>query len=400
MNDFLKRTWAEINLDAIRNNYTVIRNAVNPKTKICWVVKADGYGHGATFIAKELESMGAEWFAVSNLEEAIQLRRSKIQAPILILGYTPASMAEKLHELNISQTVFSLQYGKELAQHATHAGVSINVHIKVDTGMSRIGFLYQKAERDGEVLKEIEAVCKLDGLRPEGIFTHFAVSDEGTDGEFFTLEQYHCFMDAIRILEKRGITFSLRHCANSGATLDYPEMHLDMVRPGVIAYGLMPSGKIRHPLPLQPAMELKTIISMLKTVEEDTPVSYGCRFVTQKKTRLATVPIGYADGYPRVLHNKADMLVCGKRARIVGRVCMDQLMLDVTEIPEAREGMTVTIFGQDGEESIPVDELAALNDTINYEMVCIVGKRVPRIYLRGGKPVGQLNYICPDNRET
>ena len=149
MNDFLKRTWAEINLDAIRNNYTVIRNAVNPKTKICWVVKADGYGHGATFIAKELESMGAEWFAVSNLEEAIQLRRSKIQAPILILGYTPASMAEKLHELNISQTVFSLQYGKELAQHATHAGVAINVHIKVDTGMSRIGFLYQKEKRDG-----------------------------------------------------------------------------------------------------------------------------------------------------------------------------------------------------------------------------------------------------------
>ena len=215
------------------------------------------------------------------------------------------------------------------------------------------------------------------------------------------MQQYHCFMDAIRILEKRGITFSLCHCANSGATLDYPEMHLDMVRPGDIAYGLMPSGKIRHPLPLRPAMELKTIISMPENGgKKNTPVSYGCRFVTQKKTRLATVPIGYADGYPRVLHNKADMLVCGKRARIVGRVCMDELMLDVTEIPEAQEGMTVTIFGQDGEESIPVDELAALNDTINYEMVYIVGKRVPRIYLRDGKPVGQLNYICPDNSET
>lgn len=395
MENFLKRTWAEINLDAIRHNYTVIRQAVNPAAKICWVVKADGYGHGAAFVARELESMGAEWFAVSNLEEAIQLRRSGITASLLILGYTPAALADKLAELNISQTVFSLSYGKELSEHAARLGVTVKIHIKVDTGMSRIGFLYQDIQRDAAVLPEIETVCRMDGLMPEGIFTHFAVSDEGEDGEAFTRAQYRCFQDAFTRLEQRGLTFPLRHCANSGATLDYPDLHLDMVRPGIIAYGLLPSKKIRRPLPLTPAMELKTIISMLKTVEEDTFVSYGCRFVTQRKTRLATVPIGYADGYPRVLHNRADMLVCGKRARIVGRVCMDQMMLDVTDIPQAREGMTVTIFGRDGEESISVDELADLNGTIHYEMVCIVGKRVPRIYLRNGKPVGQLNYICP-----
>ena len=234
------------------------------------------------------------------------------------------------------------------------------------------------------------------GLYSEGIFTHFAVSDEGEPGDFFTEKQFEDFLSVVSGLKKRGVEFELRHCANSGAILDYPEMQLDMVRPGIILYGLLPSANMRNPLNLQPAMELKTVISMIKTVAENTSVSYGRCFVTQKKTRLATVPIGYADGYPRLLHDHADMLVCGERARVVGRVCMDQLMLDVTDIPKAREGMTVTIFGKDGQGFIPVDELASFNSTIHYEMVCLVGKRVPRIYLRGGKQVGQLNYICPE----
>lgn len=393
MTDFLKRTWAEINLNAIRNNYEVIRGAVRAETKICWVVKADGYGHGATFVARELERMGADWFAVSNLEEAIQLRRSGITRPILILGYTPASMAGKLCELGISQTVFSLPYAGELSAECVRLGVTLPIHVKVDTGMSRLGFVYQEQEHDA--IDQIETACQMPGLCPEGIFTHFAVSDEGDDGQAFTMTQFRHFMHAVGELQKRGITFPIRHCANSGATLDYPETHLDMVRPGLIAYGLLPSQKIRHPLPLIPAMELKTIISMLKTVGENTPVSYGSCFVTSRPTTLATVPIGYADGYPRVLHGKADMLVCGKRAPVVGRVCMDQLMLDVTDIPGAKVGMTVTIFGQDGGLVIPVDELASYNQTISYEMVCLVGKRVPRIYLRDGKAIGQLNYICP-----
>ena len=396
MSDFFKRTWAEINLDAIDHNYQSIRSAVDPRSKICCVVKADAYGHGVPIVARELEKMGADWFAVSNMEEAVQLRRCGIKRPILILGYTPPQMAEKLSELDIAQTVFSLRYGQELSENALSAGVTVRIHIKVDSGMSRIGFLYQDLNRDRKALDEIETVCRLPGLIPEGIFTHFSVSDDGEDGEYFTLQQYGCFKEAIEDLQNRGILFQLRHCSNSGAVMDYGELSLDMVRPGIILYGLSPSEKMRKQLDLIPAMELKTVISMIKSVEPGTSVSYGREFVTDRPTTLATVPIGYADGYPRLLHNRADMLVCGKRAKVVGRVCMDQLMLDITGIPEAREGMTVTVFGRDGEEILPVDELAALNGTIHYEMVCLVGKRVPRIYLRNGRQVGQLNYICPE----
>jgi alanine racemase len=396
MNDYLKRTWAEINLDALRHNYGVIRAAVRPQTKICCAVKADAYGHGAEFVSLELEKIGADWFAVSNLEEAMQLRRCGVSRPILILGYTPPQMAEKLHELDISQTILSHEYGRELSACAEKAGVSVRAHIKLDTGMSRIGFLYQEPSRDVGALRQIEEVCRMPGILAEGIFTHFAVSDEGKDGEAFTRQQYACFREAVARLEQSGIRFSIHHCANSGAVMDYPELDFDMVRPGIILYGLMPSDKIRRTLDLVPAMELKTVISLLKTVEPGTSVSYGCEFVTSRRTVLATVPIGYADGYPRRLHDRADMLVCGKRARVVGRVCMDQLMLDVTDIPEAKPGMTVTVWGRDGGGEIGVDEIAALDDTINYEMICLVGKRVPRIFLRGGKPVGQLNYICPE----
>lgn len=397
MDKFFKRTWAEINLDAICHNYHEVKKTLNPSTKICCVVKADGYGHGASFVAKELEGIGAQWFAVSNLEEAIQLRRSGIHGNMLILGYTPPQEAARLHQLNISQTVFSYEYGKELAEYATAAGIQVKIHIKVDTGMSRIGFLYQIPKRDMSVIDEIDQVCHMPGLYPEGIFTHFSVSDEGESGDCFTENQFQDFMGAIDMLKRRGIQFQLRHCSNSGAILDHPDMQMDMVRPGIILYGLLPSRCIRKELNFIPAMELKTIISMMKTVEENTSVSYGRCFVTQRKTRLATVPIGYADGYPRLLHNHADMLVCGKRARIVGRVCMDQLILDVTDIPQAQTGITVTIFGKDAEETITVDELASYNSTIHYEMVCLVGKRVPRIYLQNGEQVGQLNYICPES---
>lgn len=395
LQDFLKRTWAEINLDAIDHNYHEIRKALNPKTKICCIVKADAYGHGAPYLSREYQRLGADWFAVSNLEEAIQLRRCAITRPILILGYTPPQKAEELAELNISQSVFSEEYARQLSSFASEAGVEVKIHVKLDTGMSRIGFLYQQLGRDDESIDQIERVCKMKGLIPEGIFTHFAIADEGVDGEDFTLHQYGCFKEVIEILELRGIVFSVRHCSNSGAVLDYPELQLDMVRPGVILYGMEPSGKVRHPLKLIPAMELKTVVSLLKTIQPETTVSYGRCFVTKRETVVATVPIGYADGYPRKLYDRADMLVCGKRVPVIGRVCMDQLMLDVTDVPEVKEGNVVTVFGHDGNAFLPVDELAKLNETINYEMVCLVGKRVPRVYLRGGKQVGQLNYICP-----
>lgn len=395
MHHFLKRTWANINMDAIDHNFRAIRNALKPGVKMCCVVKADAYGHGAPMVAREYQRLGADWFAVSNLEEAIQLRRCAITRPILILGYTPPQNAEELSELNISQTVLSLDYARQLSRYAQEANVTVNIHLKVDTGMSRIGFLYQNPERDESSLDEMETAARLPGLAPEGIFTHFAVSDDGDQGENFTLAQYDCFRKAVEAMEARDLHFAVRHCANSGAVLDYPELQLDMVRPGIILYGMEPSESIRHPLDLQPAMELKTVISQKKEIPAGATVSYGRTFTASQGTVVATVPIGYADGYPRHFSGKAQMLVRGKRAPIIGRVCMDQLMLDVTEIPGVEEGDVVTVFGRDGEAFLPVDELAALNDTIHYEMVCLVGKRVPRIYWKHGKQIGELNYICP-----
>lgn len=382
-------------MDAIDHNFRAIRNALKPGVKMCCVVKADAYGHGAPMVAREYQRLGADWFAVSNLEEAIQLRRCAITRPILILGYTPPQNAEELSELNISQTVLSLDYARQLSRYAQEANVTVNIHLKVDTGMSRIGFLYQNPERDGASLDEMETAARLPGLAPEGIFTHFAVSDDGDPGENFTLAQYDCFRKAVEAMEARGLHFAVRHCANSGAVLDYPELQLDMVRPGIILYGMEPSESIRHPLDLQPAMELKTVISQKKEIPAGATVSYGRTFTASQGTVVATVPIGYADGYPRHFSGKAQMLVRGKRAPIIGRVCMDQLMLDVTDIPGVEEGDVVTVFGRDGEAFLPVDELAALNDTIHYEMVCLVGKRVPRIYWKHGKQIGELNYICP-----
>jgi alanine racemase len=393
MSEFLKRTWAEVSLDAIDHNFKVIRAQLKPQTLVCCVIKADAYGHGAEALAREYVSLGADWFAVSNLEEAMQLRSASIKLPVLILGYTPPCMAAKLSELNIVQAVLSAEYGAKLSQEAVKAGVTVHTHIKLDTGMSRIGFLYQNPMRDIDTIGDIERICRLPGLAAEGIFTHFSVADENGDGEAYTLMQYHNFIQAISLLEQRGITFQIRHCANSAAIFDYPQMQLDMVRAGIVLYGLLPSGKLKNKADLIPAMELKSVVSLVKTVDAQTSVSYGRQFVSQKQTKIATVPIGYADGYPRHLYVWASMLVRGKKAKIIGRICMDQLMLDITSVPEAEEGDTVTVFGRDGENVITVDELAAHNQTINYELVCMISKRVSRIYYKGGKEVGELNYL-------
>jgi alanine racemase len=394
MSEFFKRTWAEVSLDAIDHNFRMIQKLLKPTTLVCCVIKADAYGHGAETLAKEYEKLGADWFAVSNLEEAMQLRNVGISLPILILGYTPPCFAAKLSELNIAQAVLSAEYGEALSNEAAKSGVTVRVHIKLDTGMSRIGFLYQNPNRDAGVIDDIEKVCRLPALNAEGIFTHFAVADEGNDGHAYTLMQYDDLIKAVMILEQRGITFKIKHCANSAAVLDYPDMQLDMVRPGVILYGLMPSDQMRSSIDLIPAMELKSIVSLVKTVEPQTAVSYGRKYITKKATKIATVPIGYADGYPRHLYQKASVLVRGRKAKIIGRVCMDQLMLNVTSVPDVKEGDIVTVFGRDGEARITLDELAAYNRTINYELACMISKRVPRIYYRDGVEVGELNYIC------
>lgn len=394
MSEFFRRTWAEVSLDAIDYNFKVIRDQVKTGTMICCVIKADAYGHGAETLAREYEKLGADWVAVSNLEEAMQIRNAGVKLPILILGYTPPCMAAQLSELNISQTVLSAGYGESLSQEAQKAGVTVKVHIKVDTGMSRIGFMYQDPVRDAGEIDDMERVCRLPALDAEGIFTHFAVADEGEDGRDFTMTQYGNLMKAVELLRKRGITFRIRHCANSAAIFDYPETQLDMVRPGVVLYGLKPSGKIQHVMNLIPAMELKSIVSLVKTVEAKTSVSYGREFTTTAPTKIATVPIGYADGYLRHLYVQGSMLVRGRKAKIIGRVCMDQLMLDVTSVPDVKEGDVVTVFGRDGDACITLDELASYNQTINYELACMISKRVPRIYYKGGKEVGELNYIC------
>ena len=390
MSEFLKRTWAEIHLDRLQGNFQAIQASLAPGSQAMAVVKADGYGHGAAAAAKALRQAGAAWFGVSNLEEAVQLRRAGIDGDILILSFTPPEEAGRLAEFAVTQTLLSRPYAEELDAAAQAAGVRVRVHLKVDTGMSRVGFLYHR-EGDEAVLDDMAAACRLPHLTAEGIFTHFASADEEEDGGF-TRRQFALFMDAVRRLEERGVSFALRHCCNSAATLRYPEMHLDMVRPGIILYGLSPAPWMEGMLPLDPVMELKTTVSMIKDLPADTPVSYGRIYTTGEARRVATVPIGYADGYPRVLSNRADMLLAGRRVRVVGRVCMDQCMLDVTGL-DVRESMVATVFGRDGEAFLPVEELADHMGTINYEVVCQISKRVPRLFVRDGQVVGQLNYI-------
>ena len=394
MLSFLKRTWAEIDLDAIEHNYKEIRSSLTPGCKMMCVIKADGYGHGAEALGRFYERLHAEWFAVSNMEEGIQLRDAGVEAPILILGYTPPALAEELSEFGLSQAVFSESYAAALSNEAQKAGVTVNIHIKLDTGMTRIGLWCRSADDTG-LIDAAERIARLTNLHLEGAFTHFPVADEGETGEAETRKQFENFQAALSALAARGIDIEVKHCANSGAIMEYPEMHLDAVRPGIILYGLMPSNSIRRRFDLRPAMSLKSVVSQMKTVPKGVRVSYGGTFETEKETVVATVPIGYADGYPRRFSNTAEMLVRGKRAKIIGRVCMDQIMLDVTDIPGVREGNIVTVFGRDGDALLPLDELAALNGTINYEMACLISKRVPRIYYQHGKMIGELNYICP-----
>ncbi len=398
MSKVLKRTWAEIDLEMIRHNYSIIREKIDPSVKIMCIVKADAYGHGVQNVALEHQRIGADWFGVSNLHEALQLRNYGITRPILILGYTPPDRAAELSAFGITQAVFSDEYARELSACAQKNGSPVKCHIKLDTGMSRLGLgCHDKTQNDNSV-EMICRICQYPNLDCDGIFTHFAVADENCDGVEFTRLQFENFKYVIEKLSGKGITFRFKHCCNSAATLEYPEFHMDMVRPGIILYGLTPSKYFKGKYDLKPAMQLKSVISMIKTVEKGATVSYGRTFTAEHDMKIATVPIGYADGYPRPLSGRQDMIVNGVRAPIIGRICMDQLMLDVTNIENVAAGMTVTVFGEDNGTFLFVDELSEKTDTINYETVCLIGKRVPRIYLRGGKQVAQVNYIISEER--
>ncbi len=396
MKEILRRAWAEIDLDALGHNFRQVRQATDPKAQVCCVVKADGYGHGAVRIAREFQELGAGWFAVSNLEEALQLRQEGIRQPVLVLGFTPPEEAGTLAQKQISQCVYSTDYAQALSCQAAADGVRVKVHLKIDTGMNRLGFCFQDISRDESAIAEVKAVCALPGLNPEGIFTHFAVSDGGSQGDAFTMRQFGCFKEIMEALQREGIRFSVRHCANSAAVFDYPLSHLDMVRAGVVLYGLAPSSQLRAQLKLRPVLSLRSVVSHVKTIAPGATVSYGREFTAEQATKVATVPVGYADGYPRALSNgRAQVLLHGQRCPVLGRVCMDQLMVDVTALGPVHRGDQVTLIGRDGQEEITASQLAGWEGTINYEVVCAVSKRVPRVYMKNGRVDSIYNQLLP-----
>ncbi len=368
-----KRIWADIDLSAIDHNFKVIKSAVGD-AKVLAVVKADGYGHGALQSALTLEACGADYFGVATTDEALELRDGGITAPILIFGRTAPEDMHLLSKHNITQTVYDLEYARTLSGYAAQSGNTVKAHLKVDTGMSRLGFFCR--DTDSPVLDDICTSLSLDGINYEGIFTHFAASDE-KDGAEFTKHQFALFKDLIAKLHEKGFDFAIRHAANSGAVLSYPDTYLDMVRPGLILYGLYPDPQIHGTCEgLIPAMSLRSTVSMVKTVPANTPIGYGGHGILSCDASIATVSAGYADGYPTLLSGKGELLVCGKRAKIAGRVCMDQLMIDVTGIEGVCEGGSAELFGKE----ITADEVAEKSGLLNYEITCAVSKRVPRFY--------------------
>ena len=375
MNDLQKRTWAEINLDNLRHNYESIRAALPENCRFLGVVKADAYGHGAPTVARLLQSCGADYLAVSCLDEALELRDGGITMPILILGHTPHEYTGTLINNDITQTVTCLAKALEYSAEAEKLGKRLKIHIKLDTGMSRLGFLCSGAHFDEGVQNVIDS-CRLPGIMPEGVFTHFAVSDDPGEisSEEYTRAQFALFtsvIDAVR--ERGGISFPIRHCANSGAVVNFPEMALDMVRPGLLLYGY---GDNTGRLNLKPCMRLVTTVSTIKIYEPGTCVSYGRRFVTERRTRMGVLGIGYADGLPRLISNKCSFAAGGGYAPQRGNICMDRCMVDLTDLPEVDVGSEVEVFGEHNDINLLSDAAC----TIPYELLCAVSKRVPRVY--------------------
>lgn len=373
-----QRVYAAVDLSAILYNMERMHEHIAPETKLMGVIKTDGYGHGAIPIGRELETLPYVFgFAVATAEEALALRQAGLKKPILILGYTFPYSYEALIEQEIRHAVFREDTLEALNACAKQLGRKAKVHVKVDTGMSRVGI---RPDRVG--LSFLQKACGLPYLEVEGIFTHFARADERDLSA--ARAQLSAFCSFVEEAEKlTGIVIPLKHCSNSAGILELPEANLSLARAGITLYGLSPSAEVpKERLSLQPALSLKSHLVYVKEVEAGTPVSYGGTFVTERKTRIATVPVGYGDGYPRSLSNKGRVLIRGRRAPILGRVCMDQFMVDVTAIPEAKEGDEVTLIGKDGIEELTVEELGEVSGRFNYELVCDLGKRIPRIYYK------------------
>ena len=370
------RIYASIDLDAVSSNLENMKKNIKEDTQIIAVLKADGYGHGAVPIAQHIEKIPYIWgIAVACVEEGLALREAGIKKPVLILGYTFPEDYEIMIANDFRPTVFTWEMAVELSDAAGKVGKTVKIHIKLDTGMSRIG--YRNIEKD---VPEILKISKLPNLEIEGVFTHFARADEvSKDPAFAQLDKYNRFVAA---LEDAGLQIPMKHCSNSAAIMRMPEANMNAVRAGIILYGMYPSEDVeKDTVPLKPVMTLKSRIVYIKTVEEGTAISYGGTFVTKKTTKVATIPIGYADGYSRGLSSKGFVLIRGKRAPILGRVCMDQFMVDVTDIPEAKLHDEVTLIGADGDERITLEELGELSGRFNYEFACCISKRVPRIFV-------------------
>ena len=382
------RCWIGVDLDAIDHNMDRIHENLTPGTMVTAVIKADGYGHGAAMIGRTLQKKDYIWgFAVATPDEAEELRGAGVKKPILMLGYVFPWHYEALIEQDIRICVFTEETAREVSEAALKTGKNARIHIAVDTGMSRIGFAVSDETADA-----IVRIAGLPGLELEGLFTHFARADEVDDEP--ALRQLRPFLAFRELLKEKGVTFTLTHAANSAASLKLPASHLDMVRVGVALYGLSPSDAVpKETLGLKQAMSIHSRIVYVKDLPAGVPISYGGTFVTDKPTRVATIPVGYADGYPRALSNKASVLIHGKRARILGRVCMDQFMVDVTDIPDVKPGNEVVLMGRQGEGNIPAEEIGNMADRFNYELVSDVNKRVPRLYTRQGEIVGQVDYF-------
>lgn len=385
--DYMNRVYLKIDLDKICNNINEVIKKVGKDTKVLAVVKGDAYGHGAIEVTKALSEIGTYGFAVATVGEALALRRAGITKPILILDFVFPNQFETIIRNDIMLTIFQYGIAKELNEAAEEMGTTAHIHIKVDTGMGRIGYI-----PDDKSVDEICRIAQLPNIEIDGIFTHFACADM-VDKTSMN-KQYEKFKAFVEKLEARGIDIPIKHVCNSAAIIDKDDNFLNLVRSGIVTYGLYPSEDVdKEKLHVEPAMELHSVVINIKTIHEGDTVSYGSTYVATKPTVIATIPVGYADGYPRLLSGKGSVLIHGKRAKIVGRVCMDQFMVDVTDIPDVSIGDNVTLIGKDGDDCITCEEIGDISGRFNYEFLCCITRRVPRVYIRNGKTKKIVDYL-------
>ena len=383
------RVYAKIDLDAVAWNMEQMKKNLKEGTEMVAVIKTDGYGHGAVQVASMLESYDYVWgYAVATLDEAVVLRAADIQKPILVLGCIFPDQYWEMLKYEIRMNVYTKEMAEAISALAVEKGEQAYVHIKLDTGMARLGFSAEESS-----IEEIKEIAELPNLVLEGVFTHFAKADE--EDKAFTMMQLEKFEWMTQRLEEEGVTFPYVHASNSAGIIDIRRADYNLVRAGIAIYGLYPSEEVdKEKVQLKPALSLKSHIAFVKDIPAGTPVSYGGDFVSEHQMRIATIPIGYGDGYPRSLSDTGYVLIRGKKAPIIGRICMDQFMVDVSDIPEVKFGDKVTLIGRDQEEYLPVEKLSELSGRFNYEFVCDLGKRIPRVYVQDGKVEEQVDYFA------